>query len=399
MKKILICLTVILCSLSLVNAVDITGRDKLYLDGGLGQKEELTYAPVESIIIAPIVLPEQNGINSDDWIRGLYYYSTVRLGYADIPFDYIVLNNGKIYKTSQISFENEVQIEGVDSNAIVVGYLASKEDSDINTQARSDIRDLVLKLANENNIEAESIDLQGLRYKINLTNNTSTIETTEMVGSWAQSLKEIKAYVGANYSPIPRSFSISIEQVSYSEEELEPGSVAVIELTIKNTGENLLFADSESSLLITKKDGKLSKFFLNSLWASQSQVSVLSEGEYLQPGESKTFQVKFNVPLYFGIQEEIFVIKDGLGNTLDGTEFRVALNVGKLDATVVEILDTGTGYLNVRSADSGGAEVVSKVSPGERYILRQRGTYGYVQIDLGDGKLGWVSQQYVKVVN
>ena len=388
-----------LFGIGFVHALDVVGRERLYLDDGLGIKEELNYAPVENILIAPISLPAQNGINAEDWIRGLYYYSTVRFGYADIPFDYVVLDNGKVYKTSQISPEYEIEIEGEAGNSILIGYLAKADDSDIDSQARDELKALVLKLANENNVEAESINLEGIRYKINLTNSTSTIEKTNMVGSWAQSLKEIREYVTANYSPVAKKYSVSVEEVSFPEEKLNAGSVAIVEITIKNTGENLLFADSGSSVLVTKTDGKLSKFFLNGIWASQSQISVLSEGEYLQPGESKTFQMKFNVPLYFGIQEENFVIKDGLGNTIDGTDFRVAIDVGKLDATVIEVLETGTGYLNVRAADSGNAEIISKISTGERYILKQRGTYGYVQLDLGDGKLGWVSQQYVKVVN
>ncbi|MBD3281047.1 hypothetical protein GF389_06060 [Candidatus Dojkabacteria bacterium] len=399
MKKFLIFLTILTLSLATTSALDVTQRSKLYLDDGLGMKEEINYAPVESILIAPITLPGQVGVNSDDWIRGLYYYSTVRFGYADIPFNYIVLDNGKIFKTSELSAEYEVRIEGRTGNSLIVGYFANKDDSDIDSQAFDEIKELVLELANEYSVESDNIDLEGLRYRINLINSTSTMENIDMVGSWDQSLKEIKEYVDANYSPEPKSYSVSVEEVSYPDGELEPGSVAIIELMIQNTGENLLFADSDSSVLVTKKGGGLSKFFLNGAWASQSQVSVLNEGEYLQPGESKTFQMKFNVPLYFGVQEESFILQDGLGNEIDDTDFRVALDVGELDATVVEILETGTGYLNVRSADSGNAEVIDKISPGERYILKQRGTFGYVQIDMGEGTLGWVSQNYIRVVN
>jgi hypothetical protein len=64
----------------------------------------------------------------------------------------------------------------------------------------------------------------------------------------------------------------------------------------------------------------------------------------------------------------------------------------------VEILDTPTGFLRVRSGPSTSFEEVAQVEPGERfpYLETDEGT-GWFKIDV-DGEEGWVSNQYAEIV-
>lgn len=64
----------------------------------------------------------------------------------------------------------------------------------------------------------------------------------------------------------------------------------------------------------------------------------------------------------------------------------------------VEILDTPTGFLRVRSGPSTSYEEVAQVEPGERYpyLETDEGT-GWFKIDV-DGEEGWVSNQYAEIV-
>jgi hypothetical protein len=63
--------------------------------------------------------------------------------------------------------------------------------------------------------------------------------------------------------------------------------------------------------------------------------------------------------------------------------------------TIVTIKETETGWLRVRtSADANSAEV-ARVNPGEKYNLISEVTDWY-QIDLGNGKTGWVSAKYAE---
>ncbi len=66
-------------------------------------------------------------------------------------------------------------------------------------------------------------------------------------------------------------------------------------------------------------------------------------------------------------------------------------------SSTVEILDNDLGYLNVRSEPSVSGDIVTKVNPGERYEYTQEENSWYY-ITLDDGSVGWVSGDYVEVV-
>ncbi|MBI4080761.1 MAG: SH3 domain-containing protein [Candidatus Levybacteria bacterium] len=61
----------------------------------------------------------------------------------------------------------------------------------------------------------------------------------------------------------------------------------------------------------------------------------------------------------------------------------------------VEILQTPTGFLRVRSEASTGAGEVGRVTPGETFEIVTEEDEWY-QIKLANGKQGWVSSQYAR---
>jgi len=64
---------------------------------------------------------------------------------------------------------------------------------------------------------------------------------------------------------------------------------------------------------------------------------------------------------------------------------------------MVKILTTPTGWLRVRSEASVNSEEVARVNPGETYELLDESS-GWYQVDLGDGKKGWVAGQYAQKI-
>lgn len=63
----------------------------------------------------------------------------------------------------------------------------------------------------------------------------------------------------------------------------------------------------------------------------------------------------------------------------------------------VEVLDTPTGWLNVRKEPATSAEILTKINPGERYQYLDKNETGWFQIELEEEK-GWVSSKYVKLI-
>jgi len=379
-------------------AVDTVGRENLNFDENLTD-QETKYTLNSNILIAPIFFPSGEEINTDEWLQGLNYYSVERLGFSDIPFHYVVDSDGKIYSVNKTGDEAKIDLNGAEGSSIIVAYLAQEGDVDFTDKAKTGLNTILLQIANENSIEYTDIQIANLRFLVNKTTKIAQLEARDVTGTWLTSSKKMKDHVKANYSPIAKKYHVKVVEAKSPDGQLKPGEIAIVELKLKNTGEHALYADSDSMLLGTKKDGKLSKFFINGIWASQSQVAILSEGDVLRPDAEATYQLKFKVPLYFGAQKETFIIKDGVGHTIESTDFSVEINVGAITEKVIEILDTETGYLNVRASDSGNAKVIAKVSPGERYIQKKTSDNGFVQIDLGEGELGWVSQKYIKRIN
>lgn len=63
----------------------------------------------------------------------------------------------------------------------------------------------------------------------------------------------------------------------------------------------------------------------------------------------------------------------------------------------LEILDTPTGFLNVRSGPGTNFAKITQVNPGENYeLISTDETKAWYQIKLAQGQTGWVSRQYVK---
>ena len=381
-----------------VVALDVKSTDTIF-DNGLIKSDEIRYAENNTIIIAPIFSSSNTSVSNIKQLKGLFYYLTVRLGYADMPFHYVVFKNGDVFRTSSVSDEQFVTVDNGEMKPIIIVYLADKGTRDFSDKAKNSIQKLTLEIANNNNISPDNLYLKNIRAVLNLDTKIAKLETKEIGGGWVDSFLSIHQYVDSNYSPKKKTYNIQVVGVKTPSDLVSPQETVIAEITLKNTGKYNIYGNGDSALLASKKDGKLSKFYIPTIWDSLSQVSFMGEDDILKVGDEQTCQVKLKVPLFFGQQTEHFVLKNVAGDTIEGTDFDITLNVKEIDEKVIEILPTEIGYLNVRSADSGHSDVIGRVTPGERYIEKQRGTNGYVQIQFTEDKLGWVFSKYTKRVN
>lgn len=65
------------------------------------------------------------------------------------------------------------------------------------------------------------------------------------------------------------------------------------------------------------------------------------------------------------------------------------------DGSQIQILDTPTGFLRVRSSPSTASSEITQVKPGEKYSLLEEKS-GWFKIRVKEGQEGWVSGQYAK---
>lgn len=75
----------------------------------------------------------------------------------------------------------------------------------------------------------------------------------------------------------------------------------------------------------------------------------------------------------------------------------IVQNAESLIHEKIEVTQTETGFLNVRSIGNEKGTKIGKILPGEQYEYEKQEN-GWYEIILSDGKLGWVKGEYVKLV-
>ncbi|MDP3956156.1 MAG: pilus assembly protein PilM [bacterium] len=100
------------------------------------------------------------------------------------------------------------------------------------------------------------------------------------------------------------------------------------------------------------------------------------------------------------VQESIINYAKEQGATISDLNETAIAPINESAATPIlrlQILETPTGWLNVRSGPSVGSAQVGRVYTGEEYVIIQNES-GWYQIDVGDATLGWVIGRYIEVL-
>lgn len=72
-----------------------------------------------------------------------------------------------------------------------------------------------------------------------------------------------------------------------------------------------------------------------------------------------------------------------------------ASSSAEIRGAMIEILSTPTGFLRVRLLPTVASDEIAKVEPGRSFkLLETNIPEGWFKIDLGDGRSGWISDEY-----
>ncbi|MFC1622300.1 PEGA domain-containing protein [Patescibacteria group bacterium] len=116
-----------------------------------------------------------------------------------------------------------------------------------------------------------------------------------------------------------------------------------------------------------------------------------SEGKMVQTEDDFTGLEKRDRGAYLGR------ISDGEGLTDPAKESYLRLGDIKLEGSKAKILETGTGWLRVRSAPNLTGSEIAKVDVGKLYPLIEE-QEGWAKIKVDDETEGWVSRDYVDIL-
>jgi hypothetical protein len=379
-----------------VSAVEIIDRETLKLDENYFDADKVSQfsAPL-SILLIPIDVPTQGwSVGGEEWYKGIYYFLTGRQGLGDVPFHFLSTSDGVLMQGAKFGVEQNISIVDGPSNPIVIGYLNDTQLNDFERGALSGIKEKVLELMNTHAVSADKVSVSKIQFS--KQSNSFAARAVDAGGRYGLTLSDIQKELASKYNPIKREYSFSIQDVGVPTQEVKPGNEVIVPISISNESSFSLAKGASQEFFVSKVGEGSSLFFLDGVWVSPTQIEVMKQGEYLRAGETGTYEIKLNIPLYFGVQSEEFQLIDSNGNVYPNTNFKIELTVGRVDGNVVEILDTETGALNVRDKPSGFSNVINSVLPGQRFIELDRTNQGWVQIQLSQSESGWVSAQYVK---
>jgi hypothetical protein len=378
---------------------DILTPLQVFLDTTIS-REDTNYNVPTQIVIVPI-FPKANDeikLDSKEMFRGIYFYTVDFLGFNDIPFHYVVSQDGEIFRGNSGGEERRIKLNGVGDDMVIIGYMTTKSAAKFDYRSEDALVYLLSDIANRRAINPENIQVYGAKFEKDQTLKTVTLEKTDLFGNWPSNLAILKDRVKASFNPVPKTYSLSVDDVILPEGGINPGEEGTVTVKLTNNSDNGMYAGTNSEIILTKTDGN-SQFYLNNEWVSRSQVPLLGQGELLLPFQSGSFDFKVKAPLFPGVVTENFEFRTPEGNKINVSNISISLTINSSDKKIVEIRNTETGTLNVRTEPSSVAPVLSQVSPGQRYFLLEQDGSGFIKIDLGDGTSGWIAGWYTNPVN
>ncbi len=193
--------------------------------------------------------------------------------------------------------------------------------------------------------------------------------------------------------------------------------ISLEKLTGKDTEISIVSIPDGASVKIDGQDQGTAPLLLRNVEPGEHEVIISSPGFITRAVKAvATAGYKLAITVQLGISEggegavqgelvdgeSTSETEEGEPETTPGTTTtpkptKSAASTEDPDRPYVEILDTPTGWLNVREQPRTGNddEIITKINPGEKYVLLDEES-GWIQITLSDGTEGWISGRYAE---
>ncbi|MBN1374423.1 SH3 domain-containing protein [Candidatus Dojkabacteria bacterium] len=343
------------------------------------------YAKVEKIVLCNIDKSSlYNNVSSEDWYKSLYFYTITSLHFYDIPYNF-VYDGGTIYQGRQTSHWVDLQPLVVNNTQgiVLVGVtnLAGSLDSTLSSfiSYLLDVYDISPSAVLVKDCKIEKTQIQD-----SFVSNFSLEESFVSISSFVGQLS-----VSDNFK---RTYEGSVTTVS-NEEYTDPDKNLSVKINIENTGDYAWYAVDDFYIVTTDLFLHDSQFFLTGVWPSRSHAKKIDQD--IPPGETIPITFELRPGIMPGEYTEKFIIVDKNKLPIQGTEFSVSFITNNVDYTFVRVKENQWGFLNVRESPSSSAEIVTKVSPGEIFIVVEHVNSWY-KIKIDETREGWVSGTYIE---
>jgi len=357
-------------------------------DLSLSDQSTTVYTVPERIYITQITTQSKE-ISRDPslWVKTLYYYYITRLYLPDIPYTYLVDENGAIYEGKTGGVGANLKFEALD-NAVLIGYLSNSNS--LTPRAEASLKDLIETVSSEWGIDTVSA------VKLNIIqeeNKLSSIEVVDSSPEFSNSLSRTLSNLKLS-SEETHDYIAKIESVDYPKESVIGSRIKVkVKFTNKNT---FPWFTQNEPIYISTKSGQESKLAINKVWSSFSKPLEIT-GKTIKPEESIEAEFEVEAKVLVGEVSETFVLqKIGVGD-FTGSEFEVKFNVTRGDNVLVQVYSPQYGFVNIRTCRWASCEIIDSPKEGTVYILLAE-EEGWYKIQYAPGVEGWAMGKYFKKI-
>ncbi|MDD4382046.1 MAG: hypothetical protein PHE21_01735 [Candidatus Dojkabacteria bacterium] len=323
--------------------------------------------------------------NPDKWSKALYYYAITRLSFADLPYNYLLGENGQIYEGRQGGIGVNPELRNIDG-AIVIGYMSN--DPILTNAAGNSL----LTMSNELSRSLGITSYAAVKLKISQKEGALSVVTPDVIeGDFAKSVKESLAN-WKSYSRENLVYKAKIEEVVYTN-TVVIGSKLEVKVKVKNMNDFNWLTD-RNPIYISTKDGKESNFSINAVWDSFSKPTHI-EDKVVKPGEIVEFTFQMQPKVMPGDASENFEVMKFDKKPFTDSSFEVKFTVSKGDYTLVRVNSPQYGFVHIRECQWYSCEIVESAKDGTVFILQSEKD-GWMRITYDEGKTGWVYSKYMK---
>jgi hypothetical protein len=383
-KTVLFILVIFFFPLS-VFAFTYYSTESLNFDTSLSEKEEIIYTNPTQIYITQVTTnADQLRRDPEKWVKTLYYYSITRYHLLDIPYTYLLDENGIIYQGLEGGVGENPLLKDVDG-AVVIGYLSNNPV--LTNRASESLEEMVEEISSDWGISQLSV----VKLYINQEEGKiSTITAQTTSGDFATSVTEIfqdwQGYENENLE-----YKARIEEIDY-DQEVEIGERLNVKLKIVNVNDFIWFTDRDP-IYVSVKGGEESDFAINQEWDSFSKPVSISDTNIL-PGESVEVEFNLEARVSLGEVAESFEILKFEDRPFENSSFDVKFNIVKGDKQLVEIASPKYSFANIRECRWFSCEVLDSADNGEIFIFIEEEA-GWSKIQFGVDQYGWVTSRYL----
>ena len=195
----------------------------------------------------------------------------------------------------------------------------------------------------------------------------------------------------------PSDIKISVDLVeTFYNNKPAPGELNKVTVKFKNTGIYPILKSDLSKIIVVTGGEKehSSSMFVNEKWYSKSRAGAIAE-DRIGSGEFGTvvFDTLTNVESVE--QSEKFFLATPDGTKITNTDFEIKWNVADTKQKLVEIKETGYGFVSLRETPKSSGRALGFVNTGTKQLVLEESS-GWIKIKYEGSKQGWIPGSSVK---